>query len=431
MNLRKEFKSLLTIFGLTTFSNFQSLADSHYLGEVKPILTSEAITNLRASENLITWQDSIFQKNALKAFNIKDKTTNYLATSQSKFIDIYPGREDVLWYDNRQPNRYFIWNPSEGTKQIDVSCSQLTRVIRTQSSLISACGYDSSPEKKITIEFFNGQVKHITESYLLGANESSIFIQNISSDGIMSLAKIDLENDKKEIIYTSTSTGTILTSKQNFEKLFVHSGLNSSWIIGEKVLGQSQLETSLMYHNSKSTFLLKRNPTSVKDLEVSNKGVFWNELNNTKKKFDLYFWSETKGKNLITQGEDSISVDEFSVVDGNIYMTDGKKLYVATLEEYPSQEPNITYKYGTNPRRINFTVTNPVQGKEYTLQRSIGNIMGSWRDIESRLTNFTIDNKNPPKDAVTYTYTIPSDPSTGRETIFPNEFFRVEAKTPQ
>ncbi len=419
MPIIKKMKSLLAMAPIYTLPFSQAYGDSHYLTNNHPLYsTQQLIREVKSSDSSITWREFLLNKHILNSYNLESKVTSSIATSKWSFASIQINGTNTIWRDIGQPGSYFIWSNSQTLQKISTSCNDISALFSRTGRVIYECSGVTINQSQIVLMDNIGTITNFSEKRLLGENNTSLVIDNSTSEGGASIARVDIYSKKKEIIYS-------YPVKDSYISRYIKFGDTAAWILGEKVLAQSAPAYSLIYQEGKSILTVRRDPPMLTEIDLSQDGLFWNEWNAAKNRYDLNFWSPTKGKSTLTNSKIPLNADRFSVWKSHVYISNGKTIYQTDLVEYPAVPPHLSYKrINSNPESMGFSVDNPVQGKIYTLQAAF-DLQGPWRDLSSIATTDA-------KDVVSFSYPMQNNAQTkaGQGTLFPSHYFRVAVNTP-
>ena len=409
-NIKKTIASLLACVALLPS---QSQADSYYLTNSRPIVsTSRVITQVKASDNIMAWQEREGTTHTLKAMPLETQTATSLASSSIPFESVDVKGSQVAWIHPQQNDGYSIWDPSNSRKKIQTPTTNLKKVLITDMGIL----YESEdPIQGDNISLLKNDGSHVffRSKNLAGVNEHGFIIDTSLVEGRASLISVDLTSQERNPVYKSGVTGSYIDRNS-----YLTTGTISAWVVRERLPAQNTIDSIVTYFDGTMTVPLSRNNTITR-LDLSDKGIFFNQLNASKTKWELYTWDPDKGTSLLN--EKLPSAYRFAVNSTNVFLSNTNAIYQTTLVEYPASVPQVGFtRNRQNPRTLEFKVNNAVQGKVYVLQEA-GNLEGPWVERDRIPTTFTVNSKNA-KDAVQFSYTIQGNAPQG--------FLRVKVDTP-
>jgi|GEM_PF-2865265 len=403
----RKFGKCLAAIAAIWFSDLHGNADSYYLTNSRPITTSQRfINNVSASDKIVAWQESRSRTNILKAQILDKGTISNISTSAISLIDMHVKNSNVYWIDSGKSG-YFTWNEGAGIKNHESESGNLRRLI----ALDNGVAYENAG--KITV-VRDGRDRTIYFGKLLAGEKESLILDNSINRGAASVLKKPIPSGETNTLYVSQVPDSYISGNG-----YSHDQ-SSTWMVGEKLLAQNAYDFFIYYHDGKSLFPVAKSTTALVDLSLTEKDLFWNQWNSAKRKNELYNWSPTKGSSFLSD-KVTIPAYKFAVTGNKVYISNTNTLYQADLVEYPALAPEFTMHGGLDGQQsLEFRVKNPVQGKEYTLQTSIG-LPGNWGDLSRVQTSFQITKDNSPS-AVQFIY--------NPHQIRPQQFFRIRVDKP-
>ncbi|MEK6825756.1 MAG: hypothetical protein AABY00_03140 [Nanoarchaeota archaeon] len=410
--VKKILTSLLTCIALSTA---QSQADSYYLTNSRPIISSSRFINdIKVSDQVVAWQELRTLTNILKAYHLESKVISSLATSQISFASLQVLNSQVAWLDTRKPGGYFTWNISEGTKKITTPETNLKKLLLLSEGVLYESAGDSVNTDHITLRRDDGSMTFFNEKNLIGYNRGSFVIDTSLLENAAAATTINLDSQQRQPFYKSSASGSYIVGGS-----FLNYMNSTAWIVGERLPAQNTIEYILTYHDGVSGIPIARIPITQMQTDLSDTGVFWNQFNAAKSRHDLYTWSPTKGRSFLN--EKLPAAYRFAVNSTNVFISNTNTLYQTDIIEYPALPPNVAWNRSkTNPQTLEFKVRNPVQGKIYTFQYA-QDLQGPWQDLDRIPTNLQLNSQNA-ADAVQFQHSFQNSEPTG--------FLRVKVDTP-